>query len=133
MKKLVLGIAILGGMAFAIAQDSGNFSTHREHCHKKEGKKLPSKAEKLERMKKDLGLTDAQIEKIQALHNKEEKARVVQREQNKAKKEARFEENRKEMKSILTPEQYKKWEEQMTKRKNKKMKREPRKSEETLK
>lgn len=126
MKKLVLGLSILGGMTFAIAQDSNSsMQCSKECCHRKEGKKAPSQAEIIEKMKKDLELTEAQVKKIQDLHNKENKEREAKKEQHKAKIKERHEIKKKEMKSILTSEQYKKWEEQMEKRKNEKMKRNP--------
>ncbi len=64
-------------------------------------------------MKKDLNLSDAQVKKINKLYEKEQDARGKDRAKDKSKTEARKEKHRSQMKSILTEEQYQKWEENM--------------------
>ena len=64
-------------------------------------------------MKKDLNLSDAQVKKINKLYEKEQDVREKDRAKDKSKTEARKEKHRSQMKSILTEEQYQKWEDNM--------------------
>lgn len=60
-------------------------------------------------MKKDLNLSDSQVSQLKALHEKNQKEREKGMEQMKIKAEARRKEHQEQMKSILTAEQYQKW------------------------
>jgi len=71
--------------------------------HKEEMQSPESRAERrADRMAEELKLSDAQAEKVEALIKSKIEARQADREKHKAEREA-FE---KEMKTILTPEQY---------------------------
>jgi len=72
-------------------------------AHKEEMQSPESRAERrADRMAEELKLSDAQAEKVEALIKSKIEARQADREKHKAEREA-FE---KEMKAILTPEQY---------------------------
>ena len=70
MKKLVLGLAVLGGVALSSAQETSSKPKceHSQCC--KGGKQ--SKQDRVEKMKKDLNLSDAQVKKINKLYEKEQ-------------------------------------------------------------
>ena len=111
MKKLILSAAFLAIGTFAMAQQG-----------KKMDKMNPAqmeqkRAEKLQSLKTELNLSDAQVVQIKALQDK----RMAERQENaprlqaerKAKidaMKAKKEQHQSEMKQILTPEQYQKWE-----------------------
>lgn len=85
--------------------------------HKDPAQMEQKRAEKLKMMKSELNLTDAQVAKIKTLQDKkmeEMKQNAPQRQaERKAKMEAmkaKREQWNAEMKQILTPEQYQKWE-----------------------
>lgn len=111
MKKLVLGAAFLTLGTFAMAQQTSRMQ-------KMDPAKMEQKrADNMKQMQADLNLNDAQVNKIKALQNQ----RMAEREQNapqmKAERQARMDQmkakraqNNAEMKQILTPEQYQKWE-----------------------
>lgn len=73
MKKLVLGLAVLGGVALSSAQETSSKPKceHSQCC--KGGKQ--SKQDRVEKMKKDLNLSDAQVKKINKLYEKEQDVR----------------------------------------------------------
>ena len=99
MKKLILSAAFLGLGVFGFAQTTAK----TDHSQKK--------AEHLQKLKQELNLTDAQVAQLKALH--ESKA-AERKQEMKAKKEDRMQkmkENEAEMQKILTPEQYKKFQE----------------------
>lgn len=117
MKKLVLGLSLLGGLVFAQAQDTNVPQPPKgekcQKCSHKKGEK--SQEGHLDRMKQELNLSDKQVAQIKALHEKGQKEREQERTQQKEKFEQRRENHKKEMKKILTADQYKKWEEKMEK------------------
>src|SRR5690606_10577670 len=103
MKKVVFAAVLFAAGTFAMAQQSVATDSQQAEMAK---------------MKAELGLSQDQMLKIEAMHNKHRAERKVQMdksreamkqnmEQMKAKKEAR----NAEMKAILTPEQYAKWQE----------------------
>ncbi|PZU81201.1 MAG: hypothetical protein DI529_15845 [Chryseobacterium sp.] len=99
MKKLILSAAFLGLGVFGFAQTTAKADYSQK------------KAERLQQMKQELNLTDAQVAQLKALH--ESKAAERKQEMT-AKKEDRMQkmkENEAEMQKILTPEQYKKFQE----------------------
>ncbi|MDP9956527.1 Spy/CpxP family protein refolding chaperone [Epilithonimonas hungarica] len=101
MKKLILSAAFLGLGVFGFAQTTQDRKANFEQ----------KKAEHLQKMKQELNLTDAQVAQIKALH--ESKAAERKQEMT-AKKEDRMQkmkENEAEMQKILTPEQFKKFQE----------------------
>ncbi|WP_304343553.1 hypothetical protein [Chryseobacterium koreense] len=113
MKKIVLTAAFLTLGVFAMAQQNGGM------MQKDPAQMEQKRAENLKKMQTDLNLTDAQVNQIKALQDKrmaerKEQAPAMQAER-KAKMEAwkaKREQHMAEMKQILTPEQYQKWEAQ---------------------
>ena len=110
MKKLVLGAAFLAVGTFAMAQQSPRMQ--RMDPVKMEQKR----AENMKQMKTDLNLSEAQVAKIKVLHDQ----RMAERKQNapqmQAERKAKMDmmkskraQHDSEMKQILTPEQYQKW------------------------
>ncbi|MBU4538346.1 MAG: hypothetical protein L6264_10925 [Weeksellaceae bacterium] len=111
MKKIVLSAAFAIMGTFAMAQQTPMMQ------HKDPAQMEQKRAEKLKMMKTELNLTDAQVAKIKALQDKkmeEMKQNAPQRQaERKAKMEAmkaKREQYKAEMKGILTPAQYEKWE-----------------------
>ena len=110
MKKIVLSAAFAIIGTFAIAQQA-------PQMQKKDPAQMEQKrAEKLKEMKAELNLTDSQVAQIKSLQDK----KMAERKQNapkiqaerKAKMEvmkAKREQYQAEMKQILSPEQYQKW------------------------
>lgn len=124
MKKLVLGLSVLGSLAFTQAQIPNAPSEPRQervayqNSKNKDLKKGENqKGNHLERMKTELNLTDKQVSQIKALKEKQQKEREKEMAQQKAKFEQKREAYKKEMKKILTADQFQKWEEQGEKRK----------------
>ena len=111
MKKIVLSAAFVILGTFAMAQQT-------PMMNKKDPAQMEQKRqEKLKMMQAELNLTSAQVAQIKALQDKkmaERKQNASQmQEQRKAKMEAmkeRQEQWNAEMRKILTPEQYQKWE-----------------------
>lgn len=110
MKKIVLSAAFAVIGTFAMAQQS-------PQMQKKDPAQMEQmRAEKLQKMKTELNLSDQQVAKIKSLQDKKiaerkENAPKIQAER-KAKMEAmkaKKEQWNAEMKQILTPEQYQKW------------------------
>ncbi|WP_338768743.1 hypothetical protein WAF17_08430 [Bernardetia sp. ABR2-2B] len=91
-KIAILSLALFFTFSFTtFAQHDGEGRHGRHHSHK----------ERIEKMKQELGLSDAQVEQIKALHEKK-------REERKADAKANRAEFKAEMDKILTPEQRKK-------------------------
>lgn len=68
------------------------------------------------KLRKDLGLNDQQIEKIQEMRTRHQAAATADREamrklmeERRAEMQAKAEKRREELKTVLTPEQYEKW------------------------
>lgn len=94
MKKLILSVAFLGLGVFGFAQTTDRKADFEQ-----------KKAERLQKMKQELNLTDAQVAQIKALH--EQKAAERKQEMT-AKKEDRMQkmkQNEADMQKILTPDQ----------------------------
>lgn len=111
MKKIVLSAAFALVGTFAMAQHSGKVH------HKDPAQMEQRRDEKLKMMQNDLNLTDAQVEKIKALHEKRMAERKAMEPQLQAERQAKHdawkaknEQHKAELKQILTAEQYKKWE-----------------------
>ena len=110
MKKLVLSAAFVAIGTFAMAQQN-------QRMQQMDPAKMEQKrADNLKQMQTQLNLTDAQVTKIKALQDQ----RIAERKQNapqlQAQRKARMEQmqakrdqHQLEMKQILTPEQYQKW------------------------
>jgi len=101
MKKLFLTAAFLGLGVFGFAQTTQARKADFEQ----------KKAERLQKMKQELNLSDAQVAQIKALH---ERKAAERKQEMLAKKEDRMKmmkDNEADMQKILTPEQYKKFQE----------------------
>ena len=111
MKKLILGAAFLTLGTFAMAQQN-------QKMQKMDPAQMEQKrADHMKQMQTELNLSEAQVAKIKTLQDQ----RMAERKQNapqlqaqrKAKMEmmqAKRDQHQAEMKQILTPEQYQKWE-----------------------
>ncbi len=99
MKKLILSAAFLGLSVFGFAQTVSKADYSQK------------KAERLQKMKAELNLTDAQVAQLKALHE----SKAVERKQEMSAKRGdrmqKMKENEAEMQKILTPEQFKKFQE----------------------
>ena len=111
MKKLVLSVALFAVGTFAMAQQT-------QKMQKMDPAKMEQKrADHMKQMQTDLNLSEAQVAKLKVLQDQ----RMAERRQNapqmqverKAKMDqmkAKRDQHQAEMKNILTPEQYQKWE-----------------------
>lgn len=106
MKKVIVGLSVIGMVILSNAQEN---TDNKGFNFKKEQKdKINRRPNKMERMKQELGLSEAQITQINKLNEERKKRAKNERE----KERVRYE---KEMKKVLTPEQFKQWEELKTK------------------
>lgn len=113
MKKIVLGITLIGIGSFAMAQ---KYEMNPEKKAAWKAKKAEMHQKHMDNMKQELALSDQQVSKINALHERkktERNAQIKQNEALRAERKAQMEEKRtemdNEMKSILNPTQYTKW------------------------
>lgn len=116
MKKLVLAIAFIGMGSFAMAQQTTpqDRETRRAEIQQKMQQK---EQEHLAQMQKDLNLNQSQVAQVKALHEKRKAEMKAEFEKNKDMRQAKMDEMKAkraqmdaDMKKILTPEQYDKWE-----------------------
>ncbi len=114
MKKLVLSVALVSFASFATAQEKNGTPMSPEQRQQKMEQR---KAEHMAKMQQELNLTPAQAGQIKALNEKYKGFHEQNRDKIKAIKEQRSAENQKfkqqrdnELRQILTPEQYAKWE-----------------------
>ncbi|WP_027380319.1 hypothetical protein [Chryseobacterium daeguense] len=129
MKKLVLAIAFIGMGGFAMAQQTTPTPQEKEAKRAEMKQKFQQREqEHLAQMQKDLNLSQDQVDKIKALHEKKKSEMKANFDKNKETRQAKMEQMKAkraemdaEMKQILTPEQYGKWQadrkEKMEKRK----------------
>ncbi|WP_312075319.1 hypothetical protein [Chryseobacterium sp.] len=117
MKKLILSIALVGFGSLAMAQQT--YTPEQKEAKRAEMQQKMQQREKdhLDKMQKDLNLSKDQVVKVQELHDKRKAERKAEFEKNKDMRMAKMKEMKdrraqmdNEMKSILNPEQYKKWE-----------------------
>lgn len=111
MKKLVLAIAFIGMGSFAMAQQ-----TTPQDREAKRAEMQQKEQEHLAQMQKDLNLNASQVTQIKALHEKRKAEMKADFAKNKEARQAKMEEMKAkrtqmdaDMKKILTPEQYDKW------------------------
>ena len=112
MKKIILSAAFLAIGTIAMAQKD------MQKMNKKDPAQMEQKrAEKLKMMQSELNLSDAQVSQIRELQDKKMAERKANAPEMQAKRKAKMEmmktkrdERNAEMKAILTPEQYQKWE-----------------------
>lgn len=93
MKKLILSMAFLGLGVLGFAQQVEQPKHH--------------KGEHLEKMKQELNLTDSQVSQIKALHDKKAEERKQEMNNKSQERMKKMKENDAEMQKILSPEQYK--------------------------
>lgn len=114
MKKLILGAAFLVVGTLATAQQT------MSKMQKKDPAQMEQKREDhMKKMQMDLGLSNTQVSQIQALQNKKMAEREAKRNspEMRADRKAQMDMMKtkrdqwnSEMRTILTPDQYKKWE-----------------------
>lgn len=115
MKKLVLAIAFIGMGSFAMAQQTT--PQDREARRAEMQQKMQQKEqEHLAQMQKDLNLNTSQVAQVKALQEKRKAEMKTEFAKNKEVRQAKMEEMKAkraqmdaDMKKILTPEQYDKW------------------------
>ena len=111
MKKLVLSVALVAMGTFAMAQQN-------QRMQKMDPAKMEQKrADHMKQMQTDLNLSEAQVTKIKVLQDKRMAERKENAPQMQAERKAKMDQmkakrdqNEAEMKNILTPAQYQKWE-----------------------
>lgn len=101
MKKLILSAAFLGLGVFGFAQTTSD----------RKGNFEQKKAAHMLEMKQELNLTDAQVAQLKALHESKAAERKQEMATKKIDRAQKMKENEAEMQKILTPEQYKKFQE----------------------
>lgn len=115
MKKLVLAVALVGMGSLAMAQQTPpqDKEGRRAEMHQKFQER---EQEHLDNMQKDLGLNQSQVAQIKALHEKRKNEMKADFDKSKDQRQARMEQmkaKREQMnadiKKILTPQQYDKW------------------------
>jgi Spy/CpxP family protein refolding chaperone len=114
MKKIVFSLLLMGATGFAFAQQTTEPMKADRQAKRQE--MMQKRQQNWDQMKKDLNLTADQENKIKALHErnaadmKQKMAeRKTDRENMKQEMKAKKEQNDAEMKKILSPEQYAKW------------------------
>ena len=104
MKKLILSAAFLGLGVFGFAQQASKV----DHSQKK--------AEHLQKLKQELNLSDTQVAQLKALHDKKATERKSEMSAKREDRAQKMKQNDAEMQKILTPEQYKKFQEMRAKK-----------------
>ena len=111
MRKLVLSVAFIAVGTFAMAQQN-------QRMQKMDPAKMEQKrADHMKQMQMDLNLSEAQVSKIKVLQDQRMAERKENAPQMQAERKAKMDQmkakrdqNEAEMKNILTPAQYQKWE-----------------------
>ncbi|MCJ8154268.1 hypothetical protein MKJ01_10905 [Chryseobacterium sp. SSA4.19] len=115
MKKLVLAIAFIGTGSFVMAQQTPpqDKGERRAEMHQRFQER---EKEHLDKLQKDLNLNQSQVAQIKALHDKRKAEMKADFEKNKDQRQAKMQEMKAkraqmdaDMKQILTPQQYDKW------------------------
>jgi protein CpxP len=111
MKRLILSAAFLSIGTFVMAQQE-SLSMQKDPAQMEQ-----RRADKLKMMQTELNLTNAQVAQIKALQDKKMAERKANEPQMQAERKAKMEQMKAkkeqwdaDMKQILTPEQYTKWE-----------------------
>ena len=114
MKKVFLSAAFVAIGTFAMAQQN---SQMKDMKMKDPAKMEQRRADHIEKMQSELNLSTAQVAQIKALQDKKMAERKASAPQMQAERKAKMEQMKAkneqwnaEMKQILTPEQYTKWE-----------------------
>jgi hypothetical protein len=110
MKKLVLAIAFIGLGSFAMAQKAPQTTPQQQQQQSdRQAKRAEKHNERMAQMKQELGLTDAQVAQINGLQDKRKNEMQANMQAQQAKRQASNQAGDDEMKKILTPDQYNKW------------------------
>jgi len=117
MKKIILSIALIGIGSFAMAQQTTTTPQNREAKRTEfQQQRMQKEQEHLDQMQKDLNLNQSQVAQIKALHEKRKAEMKAEFDKNKDARQAKMEEMKAkraqmdaDMKNILTPDQYNKW------------------------
>lgn len=140
MKKLVLAIAFIGIGSLAMAQQTTTPQDKQARRAEMQQKMQQREQEHLDQMQKDLNLNQSQVAQIKSLHEKRKTEMKAEFDNNKEARQAKMEAMKAkkaqmdaDMKKILTPEQYDKWqadrkakmEQRMATMKDRKMMRKP--------
>lgn len=99
MKKLILSAAFLGLGVFGFAQQATKADMGQK------------RAEYLQKMKQELNLSDTQVAQLKALHASKAAERKQDFDTKKGERMQKMKENEAEVQKILTPEQFKKFQE----------------------
>lgn len=112
MKKIILSAAFLALGTFAMAQQNTSKMQQKDPAQMEQ-----KRQDKMKMMQTELNLSDAQMTKIQALQEKKMAEKRAMAPQVQAERKSKMEAMKanhdqwnNEMKQILTPEQYQKWE-----------------------
>ncbi|KQT21875.1 hypothetical protein ASG31_00585 [Chryseobacterium sp. Leaf404] len=117
MKKLILSLALVGFGSLAMAQQ--NVTPEQREAKRAEMQQKMQQREKdhLDKMQKDLNLSKDQVAKIKNLQDQKRAERKADFDRNKDARMAKMKEMKdkraqmdQEMKKILSPDQYTKWE-----------------------
>lgn len=114
MKKIFLATLLIGSTGMIMAQQTPDKSADMKA---KKEKREKMHEDHFNKMKTELNLTPDQEQKIKALHEQNKQEMKQNHEVMKAKMDAKREQNDAQMKQILTPEQYTKWQALKEKRK----------------
>lgn len=116
MKKIFLTL-VLGFATIAFAQQKGMDRPGKMDPEQRKAEMQKRQQEHLEKMSKDLNLSQDQVKKIKELQDKQMADLQKNMQKNKEERNARMQEMKKkqdahaaEMKKILSEDQYKKWE-----------------------
>ena len=117
MKKIFLTLAL--GIATITFAQQGNPEMKKQNWEDRKVQMQEKQQKHLEKMKQDLNLSEVQVKQIKDLQDKEfadREANFKQKEAMRAEKmkemKAKRDAHNAEMKKILSPEQYQKWEKQ---------------------
>lgn len=114
MKKVILSLALvgLGTLATAQQREVTPEQKAKQEARKTEMKKKFEEKQKMqmEKMTKELNLSEAQISQLKALKKGHKEEMERDRAQNMEKRKQMKEQRDAEMKKILTPDQFKRWE-----------------------
>jgi Spy/CpxP family protein refolding chaperone len=120
MKKLILAAAFLSLGTFAMAQKAPVTPEQKVAMEKRRAEMQQNREVKqqqhLSEMQKELNLTKVQVDKIHAIQDRHQAERKTQMQQNQQLRKQKMEGMKlkqqqmdNEMRAILTPEQYQKW------------------------
>ena len=121
MKKLIFGMALIGMGSFAMAQQVQPTPQQRAERQAKrvemQKQNEAKRAQHLAEMEKELGLDKTQVAQIKAIQDRNQAERKAENQRNMELRKQKMEVMKKkkqdmdnEMRRILTPEQYQKWE-----------------------